>query len=730
MQSHLQFEQQSLTDQQRSAHALRAHSVADSSVASQPLADQFSYDPKNPQSRGSSYDQYLYGRSLIRGADEKPDWQQSMSGRIATRLLTRGVLGAIAFTWAGNYANRSLKNYNPQSIRDFGEWRRALFNPKTAPLDAGGASVEHLINRPNTMQAIAKAFDVVAGTPIQAAARLLTPAGQDKDMWARKSVHFRPRAMYHDPISKIRPDAPWKNRSYGRSLGHEVVSITADFAAASAADAIGRNIVQAIDPNVEKDWYAKDGSFSLAMFGKDWARRVWQVVSFNQGEDWAVAVPYAYFMKWHRNAIDKLSPGFKFASDHSSWQGASDKLFATIEGNNPKVATIKKLTKVGDFQAEGAWDLQARFTVYNVLTLMYREGYKNVGTAVHNWWKGNSWVPDVSLPKNPIEAVVEGVGDTARYIGKSFIKANLYMQPIVPFFWITRVAQNMWRASPIIINDKNSTDMVWPEKTSRVPAVRINLPESIHADLRNRVFDANPAENRRIINNYYSGALKQKSATSAFDPAFDRNGPYRYHYGSYANHNGPMFVGAQEVHNHPYNGYNPYEAGNSGSLFSSLTRPFGSASYNTGKFLGDIVTAKSDGTRKFTHKLLGIAYNDSPASQQKNNANLRNAVHTMADASFAYTPYMIAKAETARRWDNKDMDSAIYKLMDGVVSLNLADTKAALKDIGNILTNPPSTVEDPGMLTNNPESIVPSTKIAASSVARASVVHPEHRTLQ
>lgn len=110
---------------------------------------------------------------------------------------------------------------------------------------------------------------------------------------------------------------------------------------------------------------------------------------------------------------------------------------------------------------------------------------------------------------------------------------------------------------------------------------------------------------------------------------------------------------------------------------------------------------------------------------------IRNAAHVFADASFAYTPYMIAKAETARRWDNKDMDSAIYRLMDGVVSFNLGETKAALKDIGNILTNPPPTVEDPGMLQNKVTGDAkPNTMVSAPTVSRASVVHPAHRTVQ
>lgn len=572
----LQFEQSMHSEQQRAAAVLRRHGTPVQADASQPLMEQFSYDPKNPQSRGSSYDQYLYGRSLIRGADEKPDFQQTMTGRIATRLVTRGVFGALAFTWAGNYANRSLKNYDPASIRNFSEWRTALFNPHSTPVLAEGAhEVEKYINRPNTMQAIAKMFDTAFGEPIKMGARMLAPKGRE-EFWANKAVQFRPRAMHHDPISKIRPDADWAARHYGRSLGHEVVAITTDFAAASAADAFTRNIAQAIDPNVEKDWY-KDGHFSLSKFGKDWARRTWQVVSFNQGEDWAVAVPYAYFMKWHRNVIDKLSPGFKYASDHSSWNGASDKVLAHVDAGK-----ITKLTKVGDFQAEGAWDLQARFTVYNVLTLMYREAYKSVGNTLGNWWKGDQWLPKLSLSSNPVEAVVEGAGNAVRYTAKSFIKANLYMQPAVPFFWAFRVAQNKWRGSPIIVNDKNNPNELLPPDSSIVPTVKENVPQSVHQNLR-----AEFSHQPDLVEGYYTKANARKNIDSAYQVGFDRNGKHRYSYLAYPDHAGPLYVGKHEVTNHPYYKHNPYEGKNAGSLFASVTGPLGSLSHSAGRVIGD-----------------------------------------------------------------------------------------------------------------------------------------------
>lgn len=689
--------------------------------ASQPLANQFSYDPRYPASRASSYDQYLYGRSLIRAAGEKPDWQQTMTGRIATRVVTRGIFGALAFTWAGNYASRSLRNYDPSSIRSFTEWRKALTNVHAESADPRLAYVAV----PNTMQAIAKAFDVVAGKPIQAAARVM--GGKDGQFWAEKAVHFRPRASYHDPISKMHLDDAWKPRHYGRSLGHEVVAITADFAAASAADAFTRNIVQAIDPNVEKDWYDKDGHFSIGKFGKDWARRTWQVVSFNQGEDWAVAVPYAFFMKWHRNVIEKFSPGFKFASDHSSWNAACDKAFATVE--NGKITNVNK---VGDFQMEGAWDLQARFTVYNVLTLMYRETYKSVANHLGNWWKGPDWIPKVGIPSNPVASAVEGAGNAARYAAKSFIKANLYMQPAVPFFWSFRVAQSKWRGGPILINDKNNPNERLPEGSSRFLTTQPNVPGHIFQRNMGHAFTGDTVIDQGIRDKHLAGAMAGKNPASTRNIIHMSN-EHLLNGSMQPKYSGPLYSGRNRIDEHSYHRHDPYAPQNAKSTFGALFGPLGRASNGAGNLLGDRILGMSEKGQDRAASILGVrTARREGMSEADHRLSVRNGIkdsaRIFADASFAYTPYMIAKAETARRWDNKDMDKAIYSLMDGVVSFNLGQTKAALKDIGNILTNPPPTVEDPGFLQSKPESATPDTKV--SHVARAALVHPEHRTLQ
>ena len=67
--------------------------------------------------------------------------------------------------------------------------------------------------------------------------------------------------------------------------------------------------------------------------------------------------------------------------------------------------------------------------------------------------------------------------------------------------------------------------------------------------------------------------------------------------------------------------------------------------------------------------------------------------HDFVRGSMAYTPYMIAKAESANLYDTPEMDASIYRMLDGVTSLDGTEFKAGLEDIGRAITlNPVSKV--------------------------------------
>ncbi|MES2984752.1 MAG: hypothetical protein V4735_06170 [Pseudomonadota bacterium] len=370
--------------------------------------------------KNGSYQNYLFGNA---GTTDAPAWSDSMSGRAAIRLVSRGIVGAAFFTWGGRIADRQLKGYSPET------W------DKSKPL-----------------QAIAKGIDTLLGKNIL---RATTGIGKMAGHSTAEATHLAEEAL------RFRGTRQFANEpKRGRSYGAEVVNFTFDFAMASVGDASTRNIIQAFDPNIKKPWLVNDNG-EAATKGEhkhiDWhkwarstAKTSWQVFSKNQGEDWAAAIPYAFQMKFQRqflsNVFNKRFEGHKIAFD-KNWNGGAY-----------KVDTAGKV--IGDYQLAGALDLHARFVGYNWYTLMYREGYDAVANGFTKWKdSGFSITPHVPDHFNPLTAAVDGVGTSLRYVTKSFIKANLYMNPAVVPFWLIRVPQSKWRSGTVTMHADGTSSL-------------------------------------------------------------------------------------------------------------------------------------------------------------------------------------------------------------------------------------------------------------------------------
>ncbi|MEJ0010155.1 MAG: hypothetical protein WDN72_06385 [Alphaproteobacteria bacterium] len=283
----------------------------------------------------------------------------------------------------------------------------------------------------NIPQWIAKGFDTIAGKPIHWTASQFTEA-----RWADNLVRFKPKAYYYTKMDGM---------PAGRSLGAEAVAITFDFSSMSFGDAVTRNVIQSFDPNLPQPWL-KDAHghdttrreahhFDKKEWLKSVGRATWRSLTKNAGEDWFAALPYIYCMKWQRQALSKWRPGFKLVADNN---------------NNGGSLIINERGEItGDYQAPGVVDLWSRFTVYNVFTLMFRDGYDWLGNRFKKI-AAHQYHLHPHIPDNPALAVILGVGKTARYFVKSFIKASLFMVPAVPFFWITRTPQSKWK-SPLVL---------------------------------------------------------------------------------------------------------------------------------------------------------------------------------------------------------------------------------------------------------------------------------------
>ncbi len=329
-------------------------------------------------------------------------WDESAGGRAAIRLFSRGFLGSAGFAAGNWYIGRGggMKGYSP--------------NMKFSEISAS-----------NPLQYIAKSVDTVVGKPIKFTARMLGKS----EAAAEELVRFRPtRNFAEDGIIKK-----------GRSLGNETVVITFDFFCASVFDALGRDIANILDHNVKHDWKDEKGRIKYPEAAKEAGKSLWRYVSYNGGEDWAVSVPYAFYLRGQRNLINRFSQGFGYDSDRS------------LNGGSFKVDG--KGNVIGNYNAEGMLDLQGRFTAYNIGTLMYREGYNHIASKI-------SGVPSAlygsaSEKQDKKQTIGERISEIPKWVARSVIKGVIYMTPAVPFFHVFRTPQSSYKG--LFINPENNT---------------------------------------------------------------------------------------------------------------------------------------------------------------------------------------------------------------------------------------------------------------------------------
>ncbi len=366
----------------------------------------------------SSYQHYLFGSA---GSTDRPVWSDSVKGRATIRLVSRGIFGSMAFALGGRYASRQLEGYSPQEF-----------------------------DHSKPLQWLAKGFDVTLGNAIKHTVKLGARLGHTPEEAARiaeKAVQFRQSL----------------NGGLGRSYGGEVVNVTFDFAMASIGDAAARNFIEMLDPNTAKTWLVNDkgetaqkGEKSHIDFGKmvrGLGSTTWRILSKNQGEDWFAGIMYVYQMRAQRHL---LSHAF-----NDRFKGHQVVFDNNLNGGVYKVNNAGQI--VGDYQLPGAIDLHARFVGYNWYTLMFREGYDQIAAGFQRW-KDDHFAIHPHVPEF-MQHPLESTGWLARYMTKSLIKANLYMNPAVVPFWLFRSPQSKWRGGAIHPDAPNLN----PENRLQVP---------------------------------------------------------------------------------------------------------------------------------------------------------------------------------------------------------------------------------------------------------------------
>lgn len=607
----------------------------------------------------SAYGNFLFSSA---GSLSRPAWSDSMGGRAVIRLVSRGIFGATFFAIAGRMSRAQLQDYDPHTF----QWKGS-----------------------NPLEKIAKTFDVVFGKPIaemsRGVARLGGKGKEEAAHVAWNAVNFRTKGYYHTQPGKLLNGGP----ANSRSLGHEMVSISFDFAMMSVGDAMIRNFVQMIDPNIKKTWMVNDqgaiaeegekAHFSFQKWAQSTGKAAWRVFSKNQGEDWVVALPYVYQMRAQRaffsRAFGKELKGVKVVFDNG-WNGAAWK----VDNQTGKI--------VGDYQMAGAMDLHARFVGYNVYTLIFREGYDTVTHAFKDW-KEKGYPLNLHMPEHidPLESARKA----ARYVIKSTIKANMYMNPAVIPFWLMRTPQTKWRGG--LINAEAGEGI-------GALASKISFDDRVQAVFHNQseVSSIKGMADRMVMTHTLPGDAAKTTKIINYNSATDRIWP--------GGPNGQvqpekMWFGNTQVDNPlakldgPFDKrqYDDYKSGISTTVSKALN-PLGNFSYNTGTKatkLVDHILPKEGKLRNFFSMEEGpIRKGIRPNSSKQ---GLETFVRNMTDASLAYTPYFFAKTEFGLRVDDRNsdgslgkMDKAIYKLMDNVWSLDLKQAGSSLKQMWHLGT--------------------------------------------
>jgi|GEM_PF-1496509 len=518
-------------------------------------------------------------------------WGDDPKSRLAIRMFSRGVLGAAFFTAGGMVVKKWMQGYDV--TKSFSQ--QSNKNPLTF---------------------IAKLVDTGVGKPIEAAVTAV--AGKEMGL---RAVHFRPTRY-----GKIAG-----TEMHGRSLGDEVVNITFDFFCASVGDAWGRDIAGWFDPHVKKSWMDEKGNINFPEAVKQAIKSTGRYIAYNGGEDWAVAIPYAYFMKGQRALIDRASPGFKYDFDRS------------INGGSSKV---RNGVITGNYNVEGIIDLQNRFTVYNVGTMMYREAYDYVG----NWVAGKPHKIYGAPDSEPDETrnIVEKAGDLVKWAARSAVKGAIVMTPAVPFFWITRTPQSKHRGAFIdpekgILATADNHDSFTANEHMRSMSIPIEYVK----------YEVGAKPGKTSFDRFH---LTPAGTVASFDPRLVQRHPthaHRNNFDAYGTSFGVVDKGLNKI------GEMNYKAAN---LLDKPAAWFDRRFGETGKTMKDA---------------LGIQ------------GKMENFTRPMIYAAASYTPYMYAKAEFANIWDNGKTDMAAERMIDGVAKLNWGEFKAGLGEVWNAVLYKP-----------------------------------------
>jgi hypothetical protein len=513
--------------------------------------------------------------------DDGQPLYKSFLGRVEINLVARALVGAAFFT-AGSYAVK--------------QWQAGEDTWYTKPL-----------------QVIADGIDGSIGSAISGVLERFVDKDKVSDLMTFNKYVANPAMVEIAKENAMNGAREVLNSEvFSESLGRAAVSVTFAFAMGSTGATIGRNLALVADPNHRVSWI-HDDHIDFGEMLKSSAKEGLRILAYNQMEDWFAAIPYLIQRKIIGNSMD--SSGFG-----NLWE---------LQNNYGNTHLVNNKSEIGgSYEVAGLADLQHRFPLYNFYTLIFRDGYNHIGHSFKDWRDDGF---KVELPDNLLESSAHAASETAKYLTKSLIKSQLYMQPAMLFFSPANVAIN--KESHALMSEETKQFITTSPTYSFDPSNPDEMAKPFFQNGKTPAY----AEIAVKVNDIKLG-------------------------GEYYDVDG-------KINLDNLIGHKPYE--HKSSPISGFMNPVGKFVNGYSNMLYDkIVTPALD--------KVGIDADSNP--------DVKWATNTFARAQTAYFPYMLMKYEVAQKLDTPDMDAAIYRAIDGASSFNLGEVGASLSDIGRLVT--------------------------------------------
>lgn len=566
-------------------------------------------------------------------------WWNTRRGRIGTRIFSRGMTGSLMYALGSIAVERGLAGYAPELAANAEHYDQ---------LGLDNSFMSRLI------RSIARGID-----------HTITPA--IKSLFGEGAVLFR-ETRYFQGQNQLMKTLGRSMPEKGRTLGHEIVDVTFNFACASIGDATGRNIVKLVDPNEPLSWM-ENNHFNGKKFWNSQMKAAWKVLSYNQAEDWFAALPYVYLMKAQRHVFEnhtgQWGKGFKYVFDY---------------GNSNALKVDKQGNKTGDYYWQNALDYQLRFTYYNIFTLMFREMYNSIGSQINAWVDGKTSFKDLRLPTSSKDAVGfagHSVLGGVRYLARSIIKGFITMTPTVPFFWFFRTSQASSRAlainaelGPMVVSE----NMLRPGLGAPNSLVTPNFRE-----IDGLKEEAKLTDGKRI----YHWDAKADKFTAKLPSGVEQK--FEVGFNEILPNGTKLFTPAA---NNPFRNSSPAKAEGKyapwikGRWYDSFNSKgmggFRRLSMESGRVGHNVSQVAYNGLNQFS---LGLDI------QPDRTQHLHRATLEHVNSALAYTPYFSAKTEFAQV-DTVALDRGIDRTLNGVGGFNLKETARGVVDTVDAIRHP------------------------------------------